>query len=105
MWRLHAQFAYTVMGRLGEVEFETFNGLQPKPIRKNIHPGTAKGKMNANLIMEFAALLPTEERPEKTEGYEGFYHLTDMGGRGSLTCLYTSGPRLGKTAAEEGFGA
>ena len=80
-----AQFAYTVDGgAFGEVEFETFNAASAKVrIRgKNIHPGTAKGKMkNANLIaMEFAALLPTEERPEKTEGYEGFYHLTDMGG-------------------------
>jgi len=80
-----AQFAYTVDGgAFGEVEYETFNAASAKVrVRgKNIHPGTAKGKMkNANLIaMEFAALLPALERPERTEGYEGFYHLTDMGG-------------------------
>lgn len=80
-----AQFAYTVDGgAFGEVEYETFNAASAK-VRikgKNIHPGTARGKMkNANLIaMEFAALLPSDERPEKTSGYEGFYHLTDMKG-------------------------
>ena len=66
-----AQFAYTVDGgAFGEVEYETFNAATAKiKIKgKNIHPGTAKGKMkNANLIaMEFAALLPPEERPEHT---------------------------------------
>lgn len=80
-----AQFAYTVDGgAFGEVEYETFNAATAKVTiqGKNIHPGTAKGKMkNANLIaMEFAAELPADERPETTEGYEGFYHLTNMSG-------------------------
>ena len=46
----------------------------------NIHPGDAKGKMRnaAHVAMEFDALLPAAERPERTEGYEGFYHLTEM---------------------------
>jgi len=80
-----AQFAYTVDGgAFGEVEYETFNAATAKiKIKgKNIHPGTAKGKMkNANLIaMEFAALLPPEERPEHTSDRQGFYHLTHMNG-------------------------
>lgn len=80
-----AQFAYTVDGgAFGEVEYETFNASTAViSIKgKNIHPGTAKGKMkNANLIAaEFTALLPTAERPETTAGYEGFYHLTQMEG-------------------------
>lgn len=80
-----AQFAYTVDGgAFGEVEYETFNASTAViSIKgKNIHPGTAKGKMkNASLIAaEFTALLPTAERPETTAGYEGFYHLTQMEG-------------------------
>lgn len=80
-----ADFAYTVDGgAFGEVEYETFNAATAKITIKgvNIHPGTAKHKMkNASLItMEFHSLLPTAERPEHTEGYEGFYHLIDMQG-------------------------
>lgn len=78
-----AGFAYTVDGgAFGEVEYETFNAATAVvSIKgKNIHPGTAKGKMkNANLIAaEFAALLPSGERPETTSDYEGFYHLTEI---------------------------
>jgi tripeptide aminopeptidase len=80
-----ADYAYTVDGgMLGELEFENFNAASASiSIRgKNIHPGYAKNKMlNAMLIaMEFNALLPSEKRPEFTEGYEGFYHLTAMNG-------------------------
>ena len=83
--RFGAHFAYTVDGgAFGEVEYETFHAASAdiRITGKNIHPGTAKGKMkNANLIaMEFNALLPAEEVPEKTEGDEGFYHLTHMEG-------------------------
>jgi tripeptide aminopeptidase len=83
--RFGADYAYTVDGgAFGEVEYETFNAATAKITIKglNIHPGTAKGKMkNASLIaMEFDSLLPAKERPEHTEGYEGFYHLTDLGG-------------------------
>ena len=80
-----ADFAYTVDGgSLGELEYECFNAascvVRVKGI--NIHPGNAKNQMiNASLVaMEFAALLPPWERPEHTEGYEGFYHLTGMSG-------------------------
>lgn len=80
-----ADFAYTVDGAsFGEVIYETFNAATATVVvkGKNIHPGTAKNKMkNASLIaMEFNSLLPITERPEHTEGYEGFYHLIGMKG-------------------------
>ena len=80
-----ADFAYTVDGgALGELEYECFNAasciVRVKGV--NIHPGSAKNQMiNASLVaMEFAGMLPPWERPEHTEGYEGFYHLTGMDG-------------------------
>ena len=80
-----ADFAYTVDGgALGEMEYECFNAasclVRVKGV--NIHPGSAKNQMiNASLVaMEFAGMLPPWERPEHTEGYEGFYHLTGMSG-------------------------
>ena len=74
------QWAYTMDGgEVGELEYENFNAASAKISIKGIsvHPGYAKGKMvNANaLAAEFAALLPKDETPETTEGYEGFYHL------------------------------
>ena len=80
-----ADFAYTVDGgALGELEYECFNAasciVRVKGV--NIHPGSAKNQMiNASLVaMEFAGMLPPWERPEHTEGYEGFFHLTGMNG-------------------------
>lgn len=75
-----ADFAYTMDGgALGSIEFENFNAASGTvTIRgRNVHPGSAKHKMiNANHVaMEFDALLPTFDRPEYTEGYEGFFHL------------------------------
>lgn len=80
-----ADFAYTVDGgALGELEYECFNASSctVRIQGKSIHPGSAKDKMvNAALLaMEFNEMLPAWERPEHTEGYEGFYHLTDMAG-------------------------
>ena len=80
-----ADFAYTVDGgALGELEYECFNAASCTVRVKgvNIHPGSAKDQMiNASLVaMEFAGMLPAWERPEHTEGYEGFYHLTGMSG-------------------------
>jgi len=80
-----ADFAYTLDGgAFGEVEYETFNAAAAKVKISgvNIHPGSAKNKMkNAMLIaMEFNAMLPQCERPEYTEGYEGFFHLVNMKG-------------------------
>ena len=80
-----ADYAYTCDGGLiGEMEYETFNAAGATVDFKglNIHPGSAKGKMvNAQYIaMEFQSLLPAAQKPECTEGYEGFLHLTDMEG-------------------------
>lgn len=80
-----ADFAYTVDGGpVGELEYESFNAASAEiQIEgKNIHPGTAKNKMiNAlNLAHEFHAELPQDERPEHTEGREGFYHLLSLEG-------------------------
>lgn len=80
-----AQFAYTMDGgELGEMEFENFNAASGKVHiqGRNVHPGYAKGKMkNAILIaMELNNLLPLEQRPEYTEGYEGFFHINSFKG-------------------------
>jgi len=80
-----ADYAYTVDGgSIGELEYENFNAASAKVTvnGRNIHPGSAKDKMiNSMLIaMEFASLLPASQRPEHTEGYEGFFHLVGMGG-------------------------
>lgn len=77
------QWAYTMDGgEVGELEYENFNAASAKiKIRgRNVHPGYAKGKMlNAALIAaEFVSLMPENEVPGKTDGYEGFFHLTDM---------------------------
>ena len=74
------EWAYTMDGGdLGELEFENFNAASAKISIKgvSVHPGYAKGKMvNANaLAAEFATMLPANETPETTEGYQGFYHL------------------------------
>lgn len=78
-------FAYTIDGgEVGELEYENFNAASAKIRVKgvNVHPGTAKRKMlNAiRVANEFVTLLPTDEVPECTEGYEGFYHLIGMQG-------------------------
>ena len=74
------QWAYTMDGGdVGELEFENFNAASAKIHIKgvSVHPGYAKGKMvNANMLAaEFAKMLPADETPETTEGYQGFYHL------------------------------
>lgn len=83
--RFGADYAYTMDGgEVGELEFENFNaaGATVKIKGLNVHPGTAKDKMrNAMLIgMELNALLPVNQRPEYTCGYEGFFHLIAFNG-------------------------
>ena len=78
-----AHFAYTIDGgELGELEYETFNAAQANITitGRNVHPGTAKNKMlNANMIVhELTNMLPVEQRPEFTQDYEGFFHLTKV---------------------------
>ncbi|MDO5416758.1 MAG: peptidase T [Lachnospiraceae bacterium] len=87
-----ADVAYTVDGgALGELEYENFNaaGAKVHVHGASIHPGSSKGKMkNAILIgMEFQSMLPVFENPMYTEGYEGFYHLSDMHGDVENTCM------------------
>ena len=74
------QWAYTMDGGdVGELEFENFNAASAKVVIKgvSVHPGYAKDKMvNASrLAAEFAAMMPADETPETTDGYQGFYHL------------------------------
>ena len=80
-----ADYAYTADGgTVGEIEYENFNaaGATVTFHGLNIHPGSAKDNMvNSQYIaMEFQSLLPTAQKPEYTQGYEGFIHLTDMEG-------------------------
>ena len=80
-----AKYAYTMDGgQVGELEYENFNaaGATVRIQGRNIHPGYAKGKMlNAILIgMELNSLLPVEQRPEYTSGYEGFFHIIGFNG-------------------------
>ncbi|MEW8969107.1 peptidase T [Mesobacillus jeotgali] len=89
----NAKFAYTVDGGpLGELEYESFNAASAKVTfkGKNVHPGTAKGKMvnSAKIAMEFNSKLPAEEAPEHTEGYEGFFHLSSINGDVEETTLH-----------------
>lgn len=83
--RFGCEWAYTMDGgEIGELEYENFNAASAHITIKgvNVHPGYAKDKMlNACIIAnEFASMMPENERPEKTTGYEGFYHLTQMQG-------------------------
>lgn len=78
-------FAFTMDGGpVGELQYETFSAAQAKITiqGKNVHPGTAKNTMiNAlKLAIDFDNALPTDEVPEKTEGYEGFFHLMQLAG-------------------------
>ena len=81
--RFGCEWAYTMDGGdLGELEYENFNAAGAKVTIHgvSVHPGYAKGKMiNANrLAVELASMLPADETPETTEGYEGFFHLLGM---------------------------
>lgn len=83
--RFGAKFAYTMDGGFeGELEYENFNAASARIAiqGRNIHPGYAKDKMiNALCVAcEIQSLLPSEQRPEHTEGYEGFYHLVGLSG-------------------------
>lgn len=78
-----AKYAYTLDGSvLGELEYESFNAASAKVTLHgvSVHPGTAKDKMvnTAKLAFEFDSMLPQDEVPEKTEGYQGFFLLHDM---------------------------
>lgn len=83
--KFDADYAYTMDGgEVGELEFENFNAASATVHvqGRNVHPGYAKGKMlNAiHIAQEFNDLLPADQRPERTEGYEGFFHLISFKG-------------------------
>ncbi|MGL6107690.1 peptidase T [Romboutsia sp.] len=80
-----AKYAYTIDGGIeGELQYENFNaaGVTITIQGRNVHPGASKNKMvNAlHIAAEISEMFPTSERPETTEGYEGFYHLNDLNG-------------------------
>ncbi len=88
-----ADYAYTVDGgTIGELEYENFNAASAvvTVYGTNIHPGSAKDKMknSMTMAMEFHNLLPADKTPEKTEGYEGFFHLVGMSGTVEETTLH-----------------
>lgn len=85
-------WAYTMDGgEVGELEFENFNAASAKLVFKgrNVHPGYAKNKMlnSLHVANRFISLLPENETPEHTEGYEGFYHLIGMNGEVEQTTV------------------
>ena len=85
-------WAYTMDGgEVGELEFENFNAASAKLTFKgrNVHPGYAKDKMVNSMLVanRFISLLPAEETPEHTEGYEGFYHLIALRGEVEQTTV------------------
>ncbi len=82
---LGAAYGYTVDGgELGEIEYENFNAASARITFRgvNIHPGSAKGIMKNAALMaaEYISLMPADETPAHTAGYEGFYHVTELGG-------------------------
>ncbi len=87
-----AKIAYTVDGgELGEIEYENFNaaGAKLQVHGVNIHPGSAKNIMKNAVLManEFLSMLPPAETPRHTEGYEGFYHVTELHGDESMATV------------------
>ncbi len=83
--KFNAEFAYTVDGGpIGELEYENFNaaGARISIQGRNVHPGSAKNKMinSIKVAMELNSMLPVNEAPESTEGYEGFYHIVYFDG-------------------------
>ncbi len=90
--RFGAKYAYTVDGgRIGELEYESFNANNASITfyGRNVHPGTAKGQMinSLEIAMEFNSLLPENEKPQYTSGYEGFFHLMHCDGSVEQTNL------------------
>lgn len=88
----HADYAYTIDGgNIAEIEYENFNAFSAvvEITGKSIHPGSAKNAMinSIHISQEFDAMLPVHERPEHTEGYEGFNHLHDIHGNCEKTVM------------------
>ncbi len=91
--KFDADWAYTMDGSdVGELEFENFNAAGAKVIitGKSVHPGYAKNKMINSILLanEFMSAFPRDEVPERTEGYEGFYHILSINGSTEKTEMY-----------------
>lgn len=91
--KFNASFAYTLDGgSIGELECENFNAAAAKIYihGRNVHPGSAKNKMINSMLIgsELMAMLPANETPANTEGYEGFFHLVSFNGSVEETTLY-----------------
>ncbi len=87
-----ADFAYTIDGgAVGEMSYETFNAAKARITihGRSVHPGKSKNKMVNSILlgMELAAMLPPDETPARTEGYEGFYHLMNFNGNVETTVV------------------
>jgi tripeptide aminopeptidase len=87
-----ADFAYTIDGgAVGEMSYETFNAAKARITihGRSVHPGKSKNKMVNSILlgMELAAMLPPDETPARTEGYEGFYHLMNFNGNVETTVM------------------
>ena len=90
--KFDAEWAYTMDGsQIGELEYENFNAASAKITinGKIVHHGYAKGKMINSILIanEYISAVPSDEVPEKTEGYEGFFHLHDLKGDVEQTVL------------------
>ncbi len=88
-----AEYAYTIDGgEIGELEYESFNAnnVHITIHGQNVHPGSAKDKMvnSMQIAMELDRMLPQAQRPQYTEGYEGFFHLQDMKGTVEETKMF-----------------
>ncbi|HPC27064.1 MAG TPA: peptidase T, partial [Paludibacteraceae bacterium] len=93
--KFNAQWAYTIDGgEIGELQYENFNAASAKLTFNglNVHPGYARHKMknSIRIAQQYMSMLPRHETPEHTEGYEGFYHITNIEGtveKTTLNCL------------------
>ncbi len=91
--KFDAEWAYTMDGsQIGELEYENFNAASAKVHINglNVHPGYAKDKMknSMRIASQYVSMLPIQETPERTTGYEGFYHLNSMVGEVEKTTLH-----------------
>ncbi len=90
--KFNADFAYTIDGGgIGGLDYENFNAAKAKITvnGRNVHPGAAKNKMinSLRIANELDNMLPIDQKPEYTEGYEGFFHLLDINGNVEKTCM------------------
>jgi tripeptide aminopeptidase len=104
--KFKADYAFTLDGgEIGELQYENFNAAYAKIsfVGRNVHPGTAKGKMinSINMANRFLSYLPSKEVPEHTENYEGFYHIVSFEGSVENTSIELIVRDFSKTSYED----